>query len=252
MKPRHAVAISLGALLCPLILSAQEPAPTVHAVYYQCDQAVDSRADEVVRESFAPVFDLHLQAGRISAWGWIAHRAGGPWRRVLYWIAPGRDALLDATDRITEELNRNHPEASQALATACPLHDDYIWRSVAASEQTAEVGLDRPTASLSTYYECEMAEEARADTLVSEFFAPVFDRHVAAGHIKGWSWLAHDVGGKLRRLAIFDGLDHKTILNGRDMIISELSSEAAEAMGEFSAICDEHVDYMWNILMSRP
>ena len=45
--------------------------------------------------------------------------------------------------------------------------------------------MSRPTASLSTYYECKIAEEARADALVSEVFAPIFDRHVAAGERAG-------------------------------------------------------------------
>lgn len=249
---RRAVIAAACALLVPQALSAQEPDPMVHGVYYRCDQSKEGRADEIVRGSFAPVFDLHLQSGDISAWGWLAHRAGGDWRRLLYWVAPSRDALLDAMDRITERLNRDHGAATQELASICPSHDDYIWRSLASSGEPANLGLDRPVASLSTYYECDMAREARADTLVTKMFAPVFDRHMAAGHIDGWSWLAHDVGGNLRRLAVFDGQDHKTILNARDLIIADLSSEQPVAIREFSSICNQHVDYLWNVAISRP
>ncbi len=239
-------------LLGPQALSAQEPDAMVHGIYYRCDQSKEGRADEIVRGSFAPVFDLHLQSGDISAWGWLSHRAGGEWRRILYWVAPGRDALLDAMDRIIERLNRDHAADTRELAAICPSHDDYIWRSLASSEQPAELGLDRPVASLSTYYECDMANEARADSLVAEVFGPVFDRHVEAGEIDGWSWLAHDVGGKLRRVAIFDGDDHKTLLNARDKIIGELGSEEAEAMQLFGSTCTQHVDYLWTIAISRP
>ncbi len=253
MKRELAFAVALCALLAPRTASSQqEPTPMVHVIYYRCDQSKESRADEIVRQTLAPIFDVHMQSGHISAWGWLSHRAGGNWRRVLYWIAPGRDALLDATDRITEDLNRDHAAAALELASVCPSHDDYIWRSVAGSEGPVDVGLDRPVASLSTYYECDATGEARADTLVMEAFAPIFARHVEADHIDGWTWLAHDVGGKLRRLAVFDGPNHKAILNARDMIIADLAGEAADAIGEFSRICSTHVDYLWNIAISRP
>ncbi len=249
---RTVVVTAACALLCPQALGAQEPAPMVHGIYYRCDQSNEGRADEIVRGSFAPVFDLHLQSGEISAWGWLSHRAGGEWRRILYWVAPGRDALLDAMDRIIERLNRDHAADTRELAAICPSHDDYIWRSLASSTDLAGLGLDRPVASLSTYYECNIEKEARADTLVLEEFGPVFDRHVTGGQIDGWSWLAHDVGGKLRRAAIFDGQDHKTILNARDMILGELASEQPDAVSEFSRICGQHIDYLWSVAISRP
>ncbi len=249
---RTVVVAAACALLGPQALSAQEPVPMVQGIYYRCDQSKEGRADEIVRGSVAPVFDLHLQSGDISAWGWLSHRAGGEWRRILYWVAPGRDALLDAMDRIIERLNRDHAADTRELAAICPSHDDYIWRSLASSDQPAQLGLDRPVASLSTYYECDVASEARADTLVMEVFGPVFDRHIAAGQIDAWSWLAHDVGGKLRRLAVFDGQDHKTILNARDEIIAELASQHGEATQEFGRICNQHVDYLWSVAISRP
>lgn len=253
MRATFPLALVLGVLLSPTAGAAQdEPLPVLRGIYYKCDQSKEARADEVFEAVVAPVLDRHLSEGNLAAWGWLAHSVGGEWRRVAYWAALGRDALLDVTDQVVEELASDHAEAMGELSAACPTHDDYIWNSVTGSEGPEGLAQDRPAASLSTYYVCDISREARADTLVTEAFAPIFNRHVEAGNISGWSWLAHSVGGKVRRLGVFEGPDHKAILNAREMILADVASEAPDAGREFSQICGMHDDYLWNIVHSKP
>ena len=53
----------------------------------------------------------HLNAGRMSAWGWAAHRQGGAWRRLAYMIGTDRDAMFDVRAQIIEELQNDHASA---------------------------------------------------------------------------------------------------------------------------------------------
>ena len=100
MKPRLSLILGLGAALTPLLLpspaSAQEDQPSGFATYYYCNQATEARADTIMSEHYAAMYDKHLAAGNITAWGWLSHRIGGKWRRLSYFFAPSRDALLDA------------------------------------------------------------------------------------------------------------------------------------------------------------
>lgn len=253
MKWKPILGVICVALMAPTLGLAQEEAnPVIWGIYYKCDQSQESRADEVVTQTIAPLLDRHLEAGDISAWGWLAHIAGGEWRRVAYWVAADLSSALAATTNIVTELREQHADAAQELAAACPTHDDYVWTAAAASQPTTEVAQERAAAGLSVYYECDPSREARADTLVTEVLGPALDRQVEAGNLSSWSWLAHSIGGELRRAAVYDGADHASILAGRGALISELGEEAAEAVREFNEICPVHHDYLWNIMISKP
>ncbi len=251
MRTRIAAAFSVGMILAAQTAAAQEPTSIAFGIYYRCDQSREARADEIVAQTFAAVYDKHLDAGRLSAWGWAAHSQGGAWRRLSYMIGTDRDAMLDVRDQIIEELQNDHASALRELTSICPSHDDYIWNTVASSDP-ANLGEDRPDAGLSVYYVCNFAREQRADEIFTEVFAPVIDKHVALGHLNSWSWSEHDVGGRFRRLLVIDGADHKTILNMRDAIGSELESQHSDAFTEFSEICGGHTDYLWDLLISHP
>lgn len=73
----------------------------------------------------------------------------------------------------------------------------------------------------------------------------MYDKHVAADNISGWSWYSHEIGGRYRRLLTVAGTDFPSVLAGREMIIDELQAEHAEAIAEFGSICSGHVDYLW-------
>ena len=106
--------------------------------------------------------------------------------------------------------------------------------------------------SISRYFECDMTREARADTLYMEVFGPVYDRYVSEGKLNGWGWLAHDIGGKWRRLFFADATDRGALLDTDEEIIAELLQEHREAFQELRSICSVHEDYIWKTLISRP
>jgi hypothetical protein len=253
MKPQLAVALVLSVPLWPHVASAQEDAsPAIQATYYYCDQSRAAAADTIVEEVLGPVFDKHVAAGHLTAWGWLGHHLGGPWRRVAYTVAPSVEVLLDTRDQVIEEIFEAQGAAIRELTAICPRHDDYIWEFVAGSQPPAELALARPTAGYSTYYECDISREARADTLMMQAVGPILDRHVGEGGFNSWGWYSHRVGGKVRRLAVFDGADHKTLMNTIGAVFAEVGEEQSAAGTEFGEICNAHEDYMWNILIARP
>lgn len=253
MKPLFAIVAALAVLLGPYTASAQqEPPPMAMASYYRCDQSREAAADTIMRDVLGAIFDRHVSAGHLSAWGWLGHQSGGEWRRANYFVAPNLDVLLDTRDQIIEEVENEHADDAQRLFAICPSHDDYIWTTVATSQEPGELAQARPEAGYSTYFQCDISREARADTLLMEAIAPILNRHVGDGELNSWSWLSHRSGGKWRRLAVYDGANHKTLLNTLDKVIAEIGSEQAAAGTEFSQICNAHQDYMWNIVIARP
>ncbi len=254
MKTQLAIAVGLGVLLCPYAASAQdeEPSPVVIGTYFYCDQSREAAADVLVEEVFGPLFDGHVEAGHLTAWGWLGHHVGGQWRRVLYLVASSVDGLLDTRDLIIEEFAADQADAFNELTAICPSHDDYIWTSVASSQAPSEAAVARPPAGFSTYYQCDISREARADTLIMEAIGPILDRHVGEGGFNSWGWYSHLVGGEWRRLAVFDGADHKTVFNTLGTVRTEVAAEQPDAATEFGEICNAHQDYMWNILISHP
>ncbi len=253
MKPRLSLILGLGALLTPLLLpspaSAQEDQPAGFATYYYCNQATEARADTIMSEHYAAIYDKHLAAGNITAWGWLSHRIGGKWRRLSYFFAPSRDDLLTARAALIEEFQADDSGLGQEFDEICPSHDDYIWNK----ESGSEPGMgSRPEWGLSMYFECDFAREDLADEIYLNVFNGFFDQAVADGTISGWSWHSHDVGGKYRRLAVIDGTSVNGVLNGRDAIFEQIGEMAEGALGVFSETCHSHTDYLWDIEISRP
>ncbi len=242
MTHRLILFLGLACLMAPTFAVAQDP-PTIIAQYFTCDQAREDVADQIFRDVFASVYDSHVEAGDITAWSWNQHLLGGAWRRLLFFRAPTRDAALEAWGKINEETD---DLANNRFLDICPSHDDYIWSSV-ASQTAADAGENR--VNVATYLVCDISREDRADEIVTEVFAPVWEEHVRAGDIAGWYWNVHDMGGRFRRLLGFIGADAASVMNGRDVIFNALQSGHADALEEFTSICSEHVDYVWNNLL---
>jgi hypothetical protein len=235
--------ISLGA-----IAQEEEEGPTSYsyATYYYCDVTGQERADEIVKEIEAPVYDQAVKDGLITGWGWLAHHTGGKWRRIQYYAAPSLDALLDAQEAIAKSLDGN--EAAQTeLGKICNAHDDYIWASEVGSS-----GGSRGPAAFSVYYICDEKREDRADEIMKNDFAPIFDKFVAEGKLVSWGWLSHWVGGKYRKLQTMTASDHKSLLKTRNELIAALYPEDGEAGAEFTDICGSHADYMLDIQLETP
>jgi hypothetical protein len=242
-----------SALVLPTLAAAQQSSsPFVYATYFQCDPAREARADALVREALAPILDQRLADKGLTAWGWLAHNFGGPWRRVSYLVAPSRDALLDAQRGVAAEMQSRRAKAWTELTSICSSHDDYIWRGVAASQPSGEVEPSRPPAAYSIYYECATARQARADTLTMQVFAPIYARHIKPGGLNSWAWFEHSTGGKYRRLLLLNGASHKAILASSDSIIADIAKERPAEGREFSEICPSHQDYFWDVQTAKP
>lgn len=252
MSTRIIAVLFVGTLLFTPNLLAQDSPSIAFGIYYRCDQSQAARADEIVEQVFVPVYDEQLAAGHISAYGWAAHVMGGAWRRLSYMIGSDVGVMMDARAAIIEELQTNHQSALRELSSICPSHDDYIWSTVASSQPSEQLGQDRPTAGLSTYYVCNVAREARADEIVQEVIGPEIQKHVDLGHLSSWSWIQHEVGGRFRRALVIDAADFKTILTMRGAILSALQRNSADEVEEFSQICGSHTDYLWDVMIAKP
>jgi hypothetical protein len=215
---------------------------TLVGTYYRCSTADEGEADFIMNTVLSEIFDRHADAGDISGWGWVEHQAGGAWRRIQTITAPDRSTVLNMWGQIIEEIEDEHPNAWHRFNEICDAHDDYIWNLVAASEGN-DPGVT-PDAWVSTYWVCNERTESRADELMQQM-GPVVDQHIAAGHLGGWGWYAHDIGGRFRRLMTLQAAADFDVLEGREMVINDLQSNHAELLDEFSSICGAHVDYLW-------
>lgn len=222
----------------------------VYATYYYCDTDKQEIADALVENSLAPAYDAAVADGTLNAWGWMIHHTGGKWRRLLYWVVDSQDALIDAPDAIDKKMEESGGTGADGLGSLCPLHDDYVWRTMAGSTPGNEPEA-RGEAGFSIYFVCN-GDESRADEIVQDVFAPVYNKHVENGNIVSWGWMEHFIGGEYRRVATMTAADFKGLLKARSAIISELDSEHEEEFAEFDSICGSHSDYMWAVAHEKP
>jgi hypothetical protein len=216
---RLTLALAGALLVVAPPLEAQDDAVVIFSQYFRCGQGGVAEADEIMRETWFPVLDRHVEAGNLTGYGWLAHIQGGAWRRALFTAGSDLDQMMDTRQEIVQELAQDD-NALTELGAVCPSHDDYIWNGVSNSPANPDA---LGTASISSYHMCE--------------------RGVDMGHIASWGWYAHRSGGVFRRLETMSGADHKTLLNMQAAIYGEADPLA---MQELFEICETHVDYMWN------
>lgn len=242
-------------MLVPASSIAQDgkaPMAFVYATYFECNPAEESRADEIIERNYKPHYDAAVASGEIASWSWLSHFVGGKWRRVLVLTTGNMNDLLDASGALGEIIEETTPEAGRVFTDICDVHEDYIWTSV-EGVGAATLGSERGDAGFSTYVQCDMSQEEKADEIFKEFFAPIYDRQMAQGNLVSWAWLQHNVGGDWRRLLTTTASDHKTMMKTRAAIVREMSGRKIErAQREFDQICPRHNDYMWDILFETP
>ena len=221
------------------------PSAFVYGTYYVCDVATQGDMDTVVETYEKPVFDQWVEDGKILAWGYYSHFTGGRWRRLQFHISPTLEGAVNTQANIFAEIYSNNPAAGRSRGEACEAHDDYIW---AQAQGSAPVPDADPKASLSVYYVCDQAKQARADELVEEYIAPMYDKLVDEGKITNWAWLSHIVGGKYRRLALMSGESHAAVLAARGETIQQMNNDGSNTFDEFNSICTSHTDYLWNVV----
>ena len=99
--------------------------------------------------------------------------------------------------------------------------------------------------SYATYFYCTAGNVDRVDEIVEKSEAPLFDQAVEDGTISGWGWLVHHTGGLWRRAQYFAAPTLDGLLDAQTAI-QEARDDEAKALGdEFSTICGEHQDYIW-------
>lgn len=218
----------------------------VYATYFYCNPALEEAADAEVEAYWKPAYDAAVEAGTIKAWGYFGHHTGGRWRRLQYTTAGSIDDLLKAQASVGEAIDKATPEdAGDDFGAACASHDDYIWQLLVSDSGITDAD-NHGGAVMATYHVCSFSGHDRADEIVENDFAPIYNKYVENGSILGWGWLSHVVGGKIRRIDTMTAKDIPTLLKARGEIIAEII--ASEAGDEFDDICTSHTDYLWNVI----
>ena len=243
MRTSAILLILAAGILIGSPLAAQDPV-SIFATYYRCDQSRETDLDPVIAGAFARVLDPLVEAGRIGGHSWRPHVAGTAWRRLATYTAPSRRALLEVRADIIEQAQEEQG-AFAMLNEICPSHDDYIWTLVASSPSVAEALPNADEVGLSAYFKCDQARESRADEIYTEIIGPAVQAHVDMGHISGWGWLTHDIGGEFRRIATMGGSDFATILDMREAALGAVRGDHPDEMEEFLTICPSHEDFLW-------
>lgn len=220
-----------------------------YATYFVCTTAGESRADEIISSSFKPHYDQAVEQGQILSWTWLQHYLGGDWRRVLVVVTNDMESALEMSGALGEIISDSTPEAGRAFSEICSSHQDYIWQSI-PDIGGGPVTADRGDATFSTYLQCSLADEERADQLFKEVFSKIYDKHVADGELTSWNWFKVAVGGEWRRLLTMGALDHNSLMQARAAIQDDLKDrKLSRALREFKEICYASNDYMWDSLL---
>ena len=245
--------ISSGALAVLLAVAplghaqdAEQGPIYAYATYFICQPDRESRADEIIATSFKPHYDQAVEQGQIVSWSWLQHYIGGIWRRVLVVVTDDMEAALETSGALGEIISDKTPEAGRAFSEICNSHEDYMWESIPGIGG-GPVEANRGNVTFSTYLQCDLATEDRADELMQEVLSAVYDAHVRDGELTSWNWLKQNVGGNWRRLLLMGAEDHATLLKARAAIENDLKGRKLErALREFRKICHTRRDYMWD------
>jgi hypothetical protein len=242
-------ALAVATSLCgpSLAVAAEVPKTAmVFATYYRCTEATEDRADAIFKDVMAPLWKKEADGGRIGAYGWSKHWAGGDWRRLEYIIGTDLDKMIDARDATINKLMAEHPKELAEFSSICSGHDDYLWASGASSQAPEVLARERGAVGLSTYFQCD-AHEDEADAIVKSAVAPVLNQHVQEGKITSWNWLQHRIGGKYRRAIVVDGPDHKSMVKYWGVLGQALDAAQPRLWERFGEICYSHTDYVWDL-----
>ncbi len=248
------ISFSVSLLLPFFALGAEPKQPEMYtyATYFSCDVVQEKAVDELVKSTYAPVYDAAVKDGTIAGWGWLAHHTGGEWRRILYHAAPSVDGLFAAQKKMGKKLDAVLGVNPDAMAKGCKTHVDNIWQFVAGSGSAAK-SLPRGKAALSVYMECSFEGEENADEIFKTHFSPIYNAQIGKGKLTSWGWLSHVIGGKYRRLETLSAENYSDLLKARESILDSLYQDGKNKhAAEFSKICTSHVDYLWDIQLETP
>ncbi len=240
----------LLSLALPHVGLAQEEQNFIFGEYYVCDMNREAFADVLVEHVLGPIYQRHVDSGELTGWGWMAHHAGGRWRRLLYMTGSDLDTMLAARDKIIEEQQAEIADEGREFVSICGSHDDLIWAR-AAGQSTEEMLANLGPVSYSTYYVCDVAQQERADEIVQQLFAPHIATLMESGQLSGWGWYSHVIGGRFRRLMTHGGMSHAALIDAVNKYNEAAGAENQALADEFSQICGSHQDYLWNRVLPK-
>lgn len=232
--------------LLPVAVSAQDDDEEyVYVTYFECEPSMEWLADGIHESVQKPAYDKAVEDGALNDYGWLVHHTGGPWRRALWRSADSVDELMASFEVLEDNTEDGADNAGAQFSKICNRHEDYIWRAVTGSS-SAEEPEQEEGVGLSVYYRCDQNREERADTLVADTIAPLYQAQIDAGNIRSWGWMSHIVGGEIRRLATMRADDWSSLFEARNAIIDAMGEgDLSDAGEEFTGICGTHEDYLW-------
>ena len=238
-----------GLVLASTLAVAQDddaPERYTYATYLNCDTSTEELADAYVAKYEVPVLDKLVDDGAMNAWGWMRHHTGGEWRRIRWYQADSVNGAIEAVAAFGDAMEKAYGDDGPGVGASCKSHDDYIWQVKAGT-----TGKERGKVGISVYFSCKITEEDRADEIMSENFAPVYDKLVKEGKLTSWGWQAHVVGGWFRRLHTLTAADFETLMDARSEALAATYSDEETAGAEFAEICGGHQDYLWEIVHEK-
>ncbi len=236
----------LTSLFCLLSFAAfadsHETKRFAYVTYSNCDITGEEDADEAFEKYAAPAYKAAKEAGEIDGYGYMRHHTGGNWRRLTFHTASSVPAVLAATGKIGDRVDKNLGSRDDKFGEACHSHDDYVW----------EIGMGNVDDvagkyGISVYMVCNMGRERRADELVEKVFGPRYDKELGPGKLKSWGWLKHQIGGEYRRLLAMTADSVDDLIGARSALIETFAGTSASR--EFTSICGSHQDYLWETVV---
>lgn len=97
------------------------------STYFKCQQAHETRADEIYSEIVGPAIEAHVGMGHLTSWGWWSHDIGGEFRRIATIGGADFATILTMRDAVIGGLGESHPDEMEEFLTICPSHEDYLW-----------------------------------------------------------------------------------------------------------------------------
>jgi hypothetical protein len=245
MRIGPSLIVTWAAGLVATAASAQQTAPlaVTASTYYRCDIPREGRADTLYQQVIAPALERQVKAGHLTAYGFSSHLIGGGWRRLAYMVSPSIDHLMAGRAAYQDDLDKTNPKGQAEFDAICGSHDDYIWQEGVASKDNPSA--PATTYTYSRYTSCDMSKEGEADLIMETAFAPIMNKHLAAGHIGSWTWLVHYLGGPVRRVLLWTGTDALSVIKAEEMISTDMAANGLYAA--FTAACSGHSDYVWHV-----
>lgn len=222
--------------------SAEDQEKTfLYASYFSCPAGKMSDVGKVIKNEFAPLYDAAVKDGTLKGWGWSTHHTGGRWQLIFNHSNDSVDGLLKSADTMNERAKAANVDPENTFGKICNSHDDYIWELT----QGADGDVEGP-AAISTYFQCNISTEDRADEIVKKHFAPIYNANMGKGKLTSWAWASHVYGGKYRRGLWTSAENYTDLLKTMDAVFEAAYGDDNKNGREFAKICSSHSDYLWN------